>query len=395
MSNSQGPSGSQSGGEEPKGKAGRPAKIKAEHGELLRALVAQRPASSLDELCVAFAQQTGVQVCGATLRTALREAGIVRVLPQQRETPVVTEARVEAQANRPPRYGYTEAHRAVGDSARYPICLTDAEWVLAADLFEARERGRGTPPSYPRRLMLDACCYVLRTGCAWRQLPKDFPPWEVVYKTFSRWAAKGKFETLHDRLRAQWRARIERAPGPTAAVLDAQSTRGSPQGGGTGFDAGKKVKGRKRNLVVDTLGLVLAVVVTAANVQDRDGAPPVVAAACTKYPSLKKLYVDGAYGGLCAQGLQRDHGITVEVVRHPGNRTVGRWHDTQLALFEPVPANTFIVLPKRWVVERTHAWNERARRLIMHHDRNPEISTHWVWLAEARILSRRLISAVV
>ena len=112
---------------------------------------------------------------------------------------------------------------------------------------------RGRPPQYNRWDLVNACCYVVRNGCSWRMLPREFPPWENVYRTFRRWAAAGKFEQMHDRLRELWRSREERAPEPTAAVLDAQSTRSSPQGGPSGYDAGKKVKGRKRTLVVDTL----------------------------------------------------------------------------------------------------------------------------------------------
>lgn len=148
------------------------------------------------------------------------------------------------------------------------------------------------PPKYPRRLLIDACCYVVRTGCAWRMLPKEFPAWQNVYRTFRRWVEQGKFEQMHDRLRSQWREREGREAAPTAAVLDAQSTRISPQGGERGYDAGKKVKGRKRHLVVDTLGLLLAVSVTAASVQDRDGAHPVVASTMAKYPSVETLFVD-------------------------------------------------------------------------------------------------------
>lgn len=144
-----------------------------------------------------------------------------------------------------------------------------------AGLFE-EEGQRGTPPRYSRRLLVDACCYVLRSGCSWLMLPRDFPPWQNVYRTFRRWSQQGKFEQMHDRLRAQWRAREGRDPMPSAAVLDAQSTRSSPQGGPSDYDAGKKVKGRKRHMLVDTLGLVLAVSVTAASVQDRDGAHPVM-----------------------------------------------------------------------------------------------------------------------
>ena len=168
--------------------------------------------------------------------------------------------------------------------------------------------------------MVNACFYALRTGCAWRLLPKTFPPWQATYKSFSRWAAADVFEAMHDRLRQQWRDRMGRAPDPTAAVIDAQSTRSTAQGGNTGFDAGKKVKGRKRHLVVDTLGLLLAVTVTAASVQDRDAAEAVVAQACAKVPGLRKLYADGAYGGKCDVAIEQAHpGLAVEVVRHPGN----------------------------------------------------------------------------
>ncbi len=157
--------------------------------------------------------------------------------------------------------------------------LTEAESALVNDLFE-RPGQRGTPPKHDRKLMANACCYVLRTGCQWRLLPKSFPPWYATHKAFSRWAQAGLFETMHDRLRQQWRACIGKAPEPTAPIIDAQSTRSTAQGGNSGFDAGKKCKSRKRHLVVDTLGLLLAVTVTAASVQDRDAAAPVTARAC-------------------------------------------------------------------------------------------------------------------
>ena len=363
-------------------RGGRPKKLTPEHLEGLRNVAREHPGGTLEELRQAFAARTGVLVSGPTLLKGLKAAGIVRVRPTQR----TRRSDVAPPAVR--RYGYSQAHRDPGDAERYPSCLTDAEWALAADLFE--RKGRGLPPRHARRHLVNACCYVLRTGCSWRQLPKDFPPWQAVYKAFTRWAERGLFETMHDRFRAQWRERMGKAAAPTAAVLDAQSTRHSPQGGEAGFDAGKKVKGRKRNLVVDTLGLLLAVVVTAASVQDRDAARPAMAAACGKYPTLARVYVDGAYAGQCAQALHQTHGLTVEVVRHPGNRNVGRWCPEQGDLFAPASVGGFVPLPKRWVVERTHAWNDKARRLIMHHDRKIETSVAWVWLAEARLLSRRL-----
>ena len=198
---------------------------------------------------------------------ALRQAGVKR-----KHGAVVVRRRVEEE---PKRYGYRDEHRRQEPEQLYPSCLTQTEWELVADLFEQPGK-RGRPPQYSRWEMVNACCYVVRNGCSWRMLPHEFPPWENVYRTFRRWAAGGKFEQMHDRLRELWRSREERAPEPSAAVLDAQSTRSSPQGGPSGYDAGKKVKGRKRNLVVDTLGLLLMVSVVPANVQDRDGADHVV-----------------------------------------------------------------------------------------------------------------------
>ena len=350
---------------------------------LLRAIVTQMPHATLDELAGELECRCAVRVCAATIRRTLRAQGIVRVMPERRafQTPAPRQSIHK-------RYGYTAAHRHEA-GRHYSSDLTDAEWALVADLFERPARGRGTPARYERRHMVDACCYVLRTGCAWRLLPLSFAPWQAVYKAFVRWVQADAFERMQDRLRQQWRLRMGRSAEPTAPVTDAQSTRSSPQGGDSGVDAGKKVKGRKRHMVVDTLGLLLAVAGTAASVQDRDGAKEVVEQACRKAPTLERLYTDGAYGGKCAQAIEHAQGIRVEVARRPGNRSTGMLHDSQQSLW-PLPTAGFIVLPKRWVVERTHAWNERCRRLVMHHDRRTSISAAWVWLAEARILLSRL-----
>jgi putative transposase len=369
-----------------RGRPGRKPALNAEHIEVLRAITREQPRSSLDEVTRELQRRTGVSVCTVTVRIALRHAGIERLKPQRKPS---ERAAVQGGAS-PLRVGYTDAHRRDDGPSGMNTDLTDAEWALVADLFE-RQGGRGKPAQHARKLMVDACCYVVRTGCAWRLLPKSFPPWRGVYKAFSRWAGAGTFEAMHDRLRQQWRDRVGRNPEPTAAVIDAQSTRSTAQGGMTGFDAGKKVKGRKRHLVVDTLGLLLAVTVTSAGVQDRDAAGPVVAQARAKVPGLKKLYADGAYGGQCAQAIEKAHPeLSVEVVRHPGNRSTGTWQDAQQPLWPEVVASGFVVQAKRWVVERTHAWNERARRLIAHHDRSSWAPVAWVWLVEARILATRL-----
>jgi len=368
------------------GRPGRRPSLNADHTAVLRTIIREQPRSSLGEVTRELLRRAGVKVSTVTVRKALREAGIERLKPLRRAG-----ERAAAQGAAPVRYGYTAAHRRRDGASGMNTDLTDAEWALVADLFE-RDGQRGAPARYERRHMVNACCYALRTGCAWRLLPKTFPPWQATYKSFSRWAAAGVFEAMHDRLRQQWRDRMGRAPEPTAAIIDAQSTRSTAQGGDTGFDAGKKVKGRKRHLVVDTLGLLLAVTITAASVQDRDAAAPVVALACAKVPTLQKLYADAAYGGKCATAIAEAHGISVEIVRHPGNRSTGAWQDAQQPLWPEIVPKGFVVQAKRWVVERTHAWNERARRLIAHHDRSNWAPVAWVWLAEARMLATRLAS---
>jgi transposase len=358
-------------------------------------MVREKPLLSLDDLVWAFREQTGVTVSAATVRKYLLEAGFQRSRPPRAGTPAVQDvddgAAGDAQPQAP-RYGYGEAHRDPGDPTRYPCGLTDSEWEHVQEIFDPQGRP-GRPPKHPRRQVLDACLYVLRSGCSWRMLPKDFPPWEAVYRTFRRWLARGLFEQLYVGLRRLWRSRERRAPDPTAAILDSQSVKTSPQGGPKGYDAGKKVKGRKRHLVTDTLGLLLAVLVTTADTQDRDAALPAVDLAMQNVPGIKILYADGGYAGARAQQIRQSHGIQVEIVRHPGNRNVGRWHEGQLPWFEN--PRGFVVLPKRWVIERTNAWNDRPRRMNKDHDRSLTVSTGWIWLAEARRLLRRLTTTAM
>lgn len=369
---------------------GRPPKLSPEQVEVLVGLVRENPLLSLDDLVWSFREQTGITVSAPTARKRLLEAGFERSRPRRGERSQAPASRdgAGAESEAPPKvYGYGDAHRDAGDETRYPCGLTDSEWEQVQEIFDPQGRP-GRPPAYPRRQMLDACLYVLRSGCAWRMLPKDFPPWDAVYRTFRRWLAKGLFEQMYDELRRLWRSRQRRNPDPTAAILDSQSVKTSPQGGPKGYDAGKKVKGRKRHLVTDTLGLLLAVLVTVASTQDRDAALPTVDLAVHKVPGLQKLYVDGGYSGRATSALRKRHAIQVEVVRHPANRNVGRWHQGQLPLWD-TPTG-FVVLPKRWVIERTNAWNDRPRRMNKDHDRNLAVSTAWVWLAEGRRLLRRL-----
>jgi len=378
-----------------KGRMGRPLMLAPEQVAHLVQITEEQPHISMDDLVYEFRRRTGITISRVTAGRYLERAGVQRLKPSRakRTTPRITRSSAPppvepGSPGEETRYGYTEAHRDPGDATRYPCGLTDSEWERVQHIFDPPGR-TGCPPKYPRRQMLDGCIYLLRSGCSWRMLPKEFPPWKLVYTTFRRWQSQGLFERMHDELRGLWRERQHRNPEPTAAVLDSQSVRTSPQGGPSGYDGAKKVKGRKRHLVTDTLGLVLAVVITTADVQDRDGAEPAVAVAMAKYASLQKLYVDGGYSGRCTRQLRQAFDLDVEVVRHPGNRNVGRWVQGQMPLFDDIPTG-FVVLPKRWVVERTNAWNSRPRRMARDYDRSLAVSEAWIWLTEARLLLRRL-----
>ncbi len=353
----------------------------------------ENPTASLGELVDRIDAATGIRASTATLRKRLKELGFVRVVPPRRSRRRLAktgERTPTTEPSAPVEYGYKDEHRQASPEAPYPHCLGDAEWALVADIFE--DKTRGVPRRYSRRSMVDAMCYVVRGGVPWRMLPKEFPPWHQVYKTFQRWSEQARFERMHDRLRRMWREREGRSPDPTAAVIDSQSVKTSAQGGPKGFDAGKKVKGRKRHLMTDTLGLLLAVVVHVASVQDRDGAHEVVNAGLEKAPTVERLYADEGYAGACRTRLQAEHpGLTVEVVRHPANRSVGRRVQAQQALPLPVfEPKTFVPLPKRWVIERTNAWNDRPRRMAKDQDRSLQSSTAWIWFTEARRLLRRI-----
>lgn len=370
---------------------GRPPLFDEDGMGAIQRIARANPTATMEELAVAIEAETGVEAGRGTLAKRLKELGFSRVVPARGEPEIEQDCEAVPDAS-PSRYGYEERHRSKATEALYHHGLSDAEWDLVADIFE--DKVRGVQRKHSRRSMVEAMSYVVRGGIPWRMLPHEFPPWHQVYKTFRRWSRQDRFERMHDRLRKMWRAREGRGPEPTAAALDSQSVKTSAQGGPKGYDAGKKVKGRKRHILTDTLGLVLGVFVTTACVQDRDGAPDIIASGLSKYPTVEKVFVDSAYAGKCKQALERLHpGLTIEVARHPADRSVGRLVEGQLDLPLPgIDRGTFVPLPKRWVVERTNAWNSRPRRLVADQDRTIESSTAWIWFVEARRLSRRLVA---
>jgi putative transposase len=257
-------------------------------------------------------------------------------------------------------------------NASFETDLTDAQWdYLKPMLPKSKKFGR--PPT-DRRVVLNAILYVLKGGNPWRLLPKNFPPWKTVYHVFRAWSRDDTWAVLNDALRVCVRVDEGRDRQPSAAILDSQSVKSDGHGGAVGYDAGKQIKGRKRHLLVDTLGLVLGVIVTPADCPERDGAQQVLRQVGGWFKRLRKLWVDGGYSGENFAGWVRAHWpkLEVEVVKRPAAST------------------GFEVLPRRWIVERTFGWLMRHRRLVRDYERTEASAESWIHLAMIRIQLRRL-----
>lgn len=261
---------------------------------------------------------------------------------------------------------------------RYPSDLTDAQWAVlepeARAAMESLIKAAGRPMAHDLRAMVDAVGYVTRYGIEWRALPVDFPPHEAVYAFFQRWSGRGLPQHLVDVLRERIRIARGRAPLPTAGSIDSQSVKAADTVGAAtrGFDGGKKINGRKRHIAVDTLGLLLVVLVTPASVQDRDGAHSLLGLVRERFSTISLVWADGGYAGRLVIWAKQVLHLTVTVVKRSDDTT------------------GFVVLPRRWVVERTFGWLLRHRRLVRDYERRPDHHEAMVLWATVSIMTRQL-----